>query len=473
MSTLGGPTGSGAGPSILDVRIFSIDSRRGTRGTTYRVRWKVGTVDFSRSFKTRALADAFRTELKAATRRGEGFDAVSGLPVSSAPDPTTTVSCYQHACDYVDAKWKFAAGKSRVGTAETLAIAMAALLPESNSRPSAAELRRALYSWAFNPPRRRGAVPDEIAKILAWVERHSPPVDALRTPTLLRKVVDALSCKLDGTPAAASTFRRKRAVFNNHLEFAVELGRLPSNPLTRMKRTIPKAPEAVDPRVLVDRKRAEALLSAVGEQGATGRRLVAFFGCMYYAALRPSEVVDLREANLALPDPDADAEEWGELHLSGSAPVAGMSWTDSGRRRDSRQLKHRARGDVRVVPCHPRLVQLLREHLAEHGTAPGGRLFRGTRGGPIAESVYGRVWGLARTEALTPDEAAGSMAARPYDLRHACVTSWLNATGDPAQVAAWAGHSPNVLLRVYVRCVAGRDEVAKRRVAEALEAESD
>lgn len=61
------------------------------------------------------------------------------------------------------------------------------------------------------------------------------------------------------------------------------------------------------------------------------------------------------------------------------------------------------------------------------------------------------------------------MAKRPYDLRHACVTTWLNATGDPGQVAAWAGHSVNVLLRVYVRCIAGRDELAKKRIADALE----
>lgn len=68
---------------------------------------------------------------------------------------------------------------------------------------------------------------------------------------------------------------------------------------------------------------------------------------------------------------------------------------------------------------------------------------------------------------MTADEAANSMAARPYDLRHACVTGWLNATGDPAQVAAWAGHSPNVLLRVYVRCIVGRDTIAKARIMEA------
>ncbi|MBE1604833.1 hypothetical protein [Actinopolymorpha pittospori] len=39
---------------------------------------------------------------------------------------------------------------------------------------------------------------------------------------------------------------------------------------------------------------------------------------------------------------------------------------------------------------------------------------------------------------------------------------------DPAQVADWAGHSVAVLLRVYVRCIAGRDEVAKKRIEEEL-----
>lgn len=464
------PPAPGVRRTSLDIRLWEIASRRGDRGTTYRVRWCVGTKMFSRSFKTRPLADSFRADIKAAMRRGEGLDAVTGMPLSALKDADPSVNCYQHLCEYVDAKWKFSAAKSRVGTAEALAVAMTALIPRSASAPTARELRRALYGWAFNPPRRKTSVPDDVATTLAWVERHSLPVDALGDPAVLRKVVDALSCKQDGTPAAASTYRRKRAVFNSCLEFAVEMRRLPTNPLSRMKRAIPKAPESVDPRVLVDRKRAEALLTGVSQQGKQGKRLVAFFGCMYYAALRPSEAVDLRDTNLTLPDGDG---EWGELHLSRTAPAAGTSWTDSGKRRDSRQLKHRAVGDVRIVPCHPRLVRMLRDHLVEHGTAPDGRLFRGTRGGPISESSYGPVWARARVAALTPEEAASSMAARPYDLRHACVTSWLNATGDAAQVAAWAGHSPNVLLRVYVRCVAGRDELAKRRIEAALDTESN
>jgi hypothetical protein len=37
-----------------------------------------------------------------------------------------------------------------------------------------------------------------------------------------------------------------------------------------------------------------------------------------------------------------------------------------------------------------------------------------------------------------------------------------------AQVAEWAGHSVEVLLKVYAKCLDGHDEVARRRVQEAL-----
>jgi integrase len=451
----------------LDVRVWNMATQRGARGTTYRVRWSVAGKGRSRTFKTRALADTFRSGMVAAMRRGEAFDVATGQPASAIVETPPMVSWYQHACEYVDMKWKFAAGKSRAGMADTLATAMPALLTSTDGAPAQAELRAALYGWAFNTTRRRSTMPADVADTLAWVQRHSLPVAAVANPAVLRRAVDALSCKQDGTPAAGSTYRRKRAVFNNALEYAVELGRVPANPLLRMKRSAPRVPEAVDPHVLVDPRRAEALLAAVAAQGDAGKRLLAFFACLYYAGMRPSEAVDLRASHLTLPQTD---DEWGELHLSRSSPAAGRAWTNSGVRRESRQLKHRAIGDVRLVPCHPRLVQLLRSHLAEHGTTPDGRLFRGTRGGPLSEGVYGRIWAIARKAALTPEEAASSMAGRPYDLRHACVTTWLNATGDPAQVAAWAGHSPTVLLRVYVRCVAGRDVIAKQRITEAIAA---
>jgi integrase len=220
----------------------------------------------------------------------------------------------------------------------------------------------------------------------------------------------------------------------------------------------------VNPRVVVNHGQARALLAV--RHFPVGRWW-AFFAVWYYAALRPGEAVDLRKEALALP-----SKGWGEVYLSTSAPSAGRSWSESGTRREPRQLKHRGAEEVRIVPCPPNLTALLREHLDEYGTTPDGRLFRGVRGGPLSESLYGRLWAVARAVVLTVEEAASPLARRPYDLRHAAVYTWLNGGVPAPQVAAWAGHGVDVLLRVYAKCIAGQDAAVRRRVEEALHAGS-
>jgi integrase len=78
------------------------------------------------------------------------------------------------------------------------------------------------------------------------------------------------------------------------------------------------------------------------------------------------------------------------------------------------------------------------------------------------------VWQRAREVALTTEQYKSMMARRPYDLRHACLSTWLNAGVPATQVAEWAGHSVNVLLRVYAKCIDGQDEAARRRIEDAL-----
>jgi hypothetical protein len=56
----------------------------------------------------------------------------------------------------------------------------------------------------------------------------------------------------------------------------------------------------------------------IRSQQRTGPRLVAFFGCLYFAGLRPEEAVSLTRDNLAIPE-----SGWGELHLSTAEPHAG------------------------------------------------------------------------------------------------------------------------------------------------------
>jgi hypothetical protein len=118
------------------------------------------------------------------------------------------------------------------------------------------------------------------------------------------------------------------------------------------------------------------------------------------------------------------------------------------------------------------LADLLRQHLRQYGTAPDGRLFRGARGGILSESTYGRVWRAARQIALGPELAATPLARRPYDLRHAALSLWLNATGAPTEVAARAGNSVHVLESVHAHCIDGGDDLISQRIEDALDPDS-
>ena len=63
---------------------------------------------------------------------------------------------------------------------------------------------------------------------------------------------------------------------------------------------------------------------------------------------------------------------------------------------------------------------------------------------------------------------ASPLVGRPYDLRHAAVSTWLNAGLDPTEVAELAGHSVEVLLQVYAKCLDGQDHVSKAKIQRAL-----
>jgi hypothetical protein len=118
------------------------------------------------------------------------------------------------------------------------------------------------------------------------------------------------------------------------------------------------------------------------------------------------------------------------------------AWTDDGASREERGLKHRAVNETRSIPIPPALVRILRAHIQRYGTGPGGRLFRTARGRPLNDTGYGEAWQRARPKALTPAQQASSLARRPYDLRHAAVSLWLNA-GVPATDVAPATASPS------------------------------
>lgn len=445
------------------VQIWKITPRKNAHGkiTSYRLRWRVDTQEHHAPFKTKAHAESFRSQLIAAASKGEAFliDA-PGLPISMSRGGEP-VSWFEFACSYAAMKWRDTSPGQRKSTADSLIVITSAMLTTNSGRPDQKVLNSALRK-AFSSRARQEEHPEEIHRALRWVASHSRKVGDLAKPEQLRNVLAALDVKQDGSRAAPDTIRLRRTTLGNAIHYAMEQKLLTTNPLqaVRVKRHTTTLKQ-VDRRSVANPVQARTLLRAVAQRND---RLSAFFGLMYFAALRPEEATNLRRHNLSLPPAG-----WGELHLAKATPEIAAQWSDGGIRSEERNLKHRDDDVGRTVPCPPELTAMLQRHLAVYGTASDGRLFWGARHeGRLSSSVYGRAWARARVDTFTEQVAASPLAKRPYDLRHAAVSTWLNAGVEPTRVAEWAGHSVHVLLRVYAKCLDGGEHAARERVQQAL-----
>jgi integrase len=446
-----------------DVKFWDPKKIDDTARGRWRVRWHVAGREHAKSFPLKPLADGFLAGLREAARAGRPFDTATGLPVTATPEGSEPISWYQHACAYAEMKWNDLAPTSRRSTAEALTTVAIALTGSSSGAPDPAVLRRALFRWAFNPSTRNLTPPAEIAAALDWIAAASLQVTKLEDPAIIRQALTACARNINGKAAAATTQRRKRAVFSNACGYAAELGLLTANPVATVSWHAPAVAQTVDRRVVAGPAQVRSLLAAVRDLSERGQHLETFYACVYYAYLRPSEAVMLTETASRLP-----SRGWGRIDLAVSAARAGREWTDDGNARQARGLKHRAQHETRSIPIPPVLVQMLRNHLKKYGTGPGGRIFQTARGGIIQDSAYSAVWQDARQAALTPAQHASPLAGRPYDLRHAGVSLALNAGVPATEVARRAGHSVAVLLNIYAHCIDGQADAANKRIGDAL-----
>jgi hypothetical protein len=121
-------------------------------------------------------------------------------------------------------------------------------------------------------------------------------------------MLDALAVKLDGKPASPQDFSRRRRVLHRALGYAVRKKRLDKNPLS--KPNLPEgwippqaADDTVDLRAVGSPALVAEMLRACGTIGKRqGPRFVAFYGCMFYALMRPSEVAALTRQACSLPE---------------------------------------------------------------------------------------------------------------------------------------------------------------------------
>jgi hypothetical protein len=60
------------------------------------------------------------------------------------------------------------------------------------------------------------------------------------------------------------------------------------------------------------------------------------------------------------------------------------------------------------------------------------------------------------------------LARRPYDLRHAATSLWLNNGVPATEVARRLGHDVAVLLKIYANCIDGQEDTINDQITAAL-----
>lgn len=356
------------------VRFWEL-RERADRRKGFEVRWTVNGREKSESFLTKGLADSRRSKLMTAARDGEPFDVRTGLPASELRALKQRTTWYVLAREYIEQRWDRTPGTTRRTLADALATITPAFVEPEMMSHAPRELRRALCSWAFNKYAWDADPPEEWQAALDWLQRHSLPVSELEELDVLRRGLDALCRKVDGSAAAAKTVKRKKAAVNEVFGTAVERGYFNANPLIGLRWSAPTVADEVDPDCVPNPAQVARLLSAVKALPGRGSHLYAFFGCMYYAAMRLAEVMHLQQSQCRLA-----ASGWGLLNLKGSVVAAGKAWTNDGAVHEVHSLKRRAAKATRPVPIPPVLVRMLREHIERFGVAPDGRLFRNAAG---------------------------------------------------------------------------------------------
>ncbi|MFD4137263.1 hypothetical protein [Streptomyces goshikiensis] len=76
---------------------------------------------------------------------------------------------------------------------------------------------RLAIRWAVVPSHAEEEPPPELRTAARWLAEKSPPLSALQDTRVVRDVHDRLASKLDNSPAAAETYKRRRG-FNTAME---------------------------------------------------------------------------------------------------------------------------------------------------------------------------------------------------------------------------------------------------------------
>ena len=361
-------------------------------------------------------------------------------------------------------KWPDLAPKSRRSTAEALTTVTLALTTRRRGGPDPKTLRRALFAWAFNPGTRNLTPPADITAALEWIAAASQPVAALDDP--------------DGAAGRARCVRPhpgRQARRRDH-PAAQALGPVQRGRLRRREAAAggqPDRPHPVEsPRGRRNRRPPRRRQPRPGPRPARrgprpGPPGAAPGGVLRLPVLRRAAPLRSRRAPRNRLPPAQPRAGGGSTWPPPSPAPGGPGPTTAPPARpaaSSTAPTARCAPSPSRPPSSPCCAPTSRPTAPPQTAACSAPPAAGpSRTAPTARS--GRPPARRRSP---PPSLRSPLARRPYDLRHAAVSLWLNSGVPATEVARRAGHSVAVLLKVYAHCIDGQDGTVNKRIADAL-----
>lgn len=408
------------------------------------MRWKVDGRAKSRAFETLPEADRYRSRLLLAKQDGEWFDLRTGEPSSWAP-AGEDLQLHHWARRWVREHW--AEWQPRTRTNEIEGLVRFLPLVVDGRAPNRPDEMRAYLRDALRPD----VDVDDDHDCERWLNRWALSLGELDRQNLA-EANQQLGFAGDKRPLANETARRYRRTARACVRRAVELEYIvvdpwPPTPRGRSRRKVNRLDLAVDIKRLHAPATVVRVIDCLANHQPGSHLYQAMTAVVYYAGMRPSEVVMLRPAALFLPTDGYGAISVDEADDGEDQPAA----PKTGKRR---------------VPIPPRLVVLLRDWVAEHRTGPGELLFR-TRGGKRpSESNWSRALQGAHRRAKVHHIAV-------YDYRHAAATSWISNGMPLAEAARRLGDSVETLVSYYINAMEGDEAEGNASVDKALDGTRD
>ena len=416
---------------LQKVSVFGVSQR----DSRWLVRWRVSGRDKSRSFTTKAQAAKFLRQLENALDEGTSFDPGTLLPASW----NSTVTVLSFAQSWLPRMWVQWRPKSRMSALDGTVAAVMTLVDCELSDELAALLRPWLRQ-ALTPAGVVSPVSSDTRRAVTWLEQHSLPLGDIDASDVHR-AFQRMLVNVSGSIARPQTFSKKRTGLTRMLGAAVSEGVIRSNPSAgvRSPRSLSDESEAVVASEIPNVAEAWMLIDEVARISVEAERMRAYLGMTLFAGLRPSEANALRVGDLDLPD-----HGWGEARVRKSRTNPGSKFTDD----DSPIAEGATKtNDNRDVPLPPRLVVLVRAHLASYPCGPDLTVFANSNGGLLNGNI-------ARS-LTTAKTRLGWTGGHPlantvhYTLRHSCASALLDAGVPEAVVAQRLGHSMQTLRAVY------------------------